>query len=552
MEDFGENGRKNQIWIEKHRPKKLDDMISHEHIIKSIRNSVKKNGLQHMLFNGQPGSGKCLEPNTKILMYNGDVKKARYINTEDKIMGDDGTCRNVLSTTSGNDLMYKVTLENGDTFTCNSVHILVLYDTVTCDVIEIPVKDIDIKNINNYRAIKSEKIIWNDDSLRIRTDILNHFFEKHATIIELDHKVCSFHYEQNMISDGIIHIAKSMGMKVDISNNICTIDTNDDFENRLYKLDIVKLKRGQYCGFEIDGNKRFVLGDFTVTHNTSMIMACAREIYKDDFHMMVLNINASEERGIDTVRTAITDFVTSKNIFCNETTYKLVILDEADEMTTDAQNILRRVIEKHSSVARFCLICNYQKKISKPIQSRCYCYQFKPLTTEEIRKKVLDISEKENITVSEKAINILSKISKGDMRKVINILQIASLTDKYIDDKCVVDSTGYILDSDIDIITKSLFVDDFKTSSRIIIDMLTDSSYSISDIIGEIGSKIIDHVMEESDEIKNILLENDIDRFTIVRMLDILSELKNIEYNITISSSDNIHVVEFISLFKKN
>jgi DNA replication protein DnaC len=114
---------------------------------------------------------------------------------------------------------------------------------------------------------------------------------------------------------------------------------------------------------------------------TSTIMACAKEMYGDNYSIMVLNINASEERGIDVIRGKIKDFVSTKGIYTEDTTnyYKLVILDEADAITSDAQAMLRRVIENHTENVRFCLICNNVKKINYALQSRCTCFKFSPL-----------------------------------------------------------------------------------------------------------------------------------------------------------------------------
>ena len=120
------------------------------------------------------------------------------------------------------------------------------------------------------------------------------------------------------------------------------------------------------------------------TGKTSTILACARQLYKGkEFNSMVLELNASDDRGIGVVRNQIMNFASTRTIFSKG--FKLIILDEADAMTKDAQNALRRVMEKFTENVRFCLICNYLTKIIPAIQSRCTRFRFGPLTTTQMK-----------------------------------------------------------------------------------------------------------------------------------------------------------------------
>ena len=119
---------------------------------------------------------------------------------------------------------------------------------------------------------------------------------------------------------------------------------------------------------------------------TSTIMACAKELYKDKYPYMVLELNASDDRGIDIVRNKITQFVLSKSLV-SMNAIKLVILDEADAMTIDAQVILRKIIEVYIANARFCLICNNIQNITPALQSRCVKFRFSPLEKNDILSK---------------------------------------------------------------------------------------------------------------------------------------------------------------------
>ena len=165
---------------------------------------------------------------------------------------------------------------------------------------------------------------------------------------------------------------------------------------------------------------------------TSTIKCCARAIYGLYTDCMILQLNASNERGIETVRTKIKNFVVNKNsIFLPkdmQSRFKLVILDEFDSMTVEAQGMLRQTIEKNSITTRFCLICNDLDKINIALQSRCALYRFAPLNSPEMKLKLIQICNQEEIKCNKDAIDAIIKISKGDMRASINILQHARLT----------------------------------------------------------------------------------------------------------------------------
>lgn len=143
----------------------------------------------------------------------------------------------------------------------------------------------------------------------------------------------------------------------------------------------------------------------------------------------VLELNASDERGIDVIRKRVKSFASQavkQNIVINGKTcppYKLIILDEADAMTKDAQNALRRVMEIYSHVTRFCIICNYVSRIIQPISSRTAKFRFKPLKAESFIDRLKFICEKEEISVNQDILDELYKISSGDMRKGITYLQ---------------------------------------------------------------------------------------------------------------------------------
>lgn len=182
------------------------------------------------------------------------------------------------------------------------------------------------------------------------------------------------------------------------------------------------------------------------TGKTSTIIALAKQIFKKEFKNRVFEFNASDERGINVVRTKIKNI--AKLSFNSNNSkipnWKLIILDEADVMTYDAQYALRRIIEEYGNTTRFCIICNYYSKIIEPIISRCSVFQFNIIKKNNIIKKLNKICLKENKKISKNVIEEIAKVSKGDMRKAINILQNCFSYNKKITIKDFNNMFGYL------------------------------------------------------------------------------------------------------------
>jgi replication factor C subunit 2/4 len=178
------------------------------------------------------------------------------------------------------------------------------------------------------------------------------------------------------------------------------------------------------------------------TGKTSTILAVARELFGSDaIKSRVLELNASHERGIDTIRHKVKEFANTKistngaSLASTSTTsttttifpYKIVILDEAENMTKDAQSALRRIMEQHTNVTRFCIICNRISQIIDPIISRCAVFRYTPMDSVSTKQRLSYIAKKENICIkNDKVYDLLIQLSQGDMRKSITMLQTTS------------------------------------------------------------------------------------------------------------------------------
>lgn len=232
------------------------------------------------------------------------------------------------------------------------------------------------------------------------------------------------------------------------------------------------------------------------TGKTSSIKAFAAEYYGDQYDLMVMEINASEERGIDTVRSKIQRFaLTTPNFYKNVSQqFKLVILDESDSMTDEAQAILRHVIEANTDKVRFCLICNFTTRIIEAIRSRCTILKFSPLGDIHIRSKIKEISKKNKINITESGINMLIKVSNGDMRSLLNLFQSLSMQDERIDQDFVSECIGYPCQKDVDFILKSLGGKRLDRNIVLLKKYIEKRCLSLNSILVELGRDIYDKI----------------------------------------------------------
>lgn len=199
------------------------------------------------------------------------------------------------------------------------------------------------------------------------------------------------------------------------------------------------------------------------TGKTSTIIALAREIYGPNYKNMVLELNASDDRGIDVVRNQIKDFASTMQIFSKG--FKLIILDEADAMTNVAQNALRRIIEKYTKNTRFCILANYAHKLNPALLSRCTRFRFSPLSEDSIKDNIQKVIIKEGLNIGSDGQSALLTLSKGDMRKALNVLQACkAATDGEISEEMIYESVGAPHPKDIETILDSILRDDWSTA----------------------------------------------------------------------------------------
>jgi replication factor C small subunit len=203
---------------------------------------------------------------------------------------------------------------------------------------------------------------------------------------------------------------------------------------------------------------------------TTLALIIAKKLYGDAWRENLLELNASDERGIDTIRTKVKDFARTKPL--GKALFKIILLDEADALTHEAQHALRRTMENFTSTCRFILDCNYSSKIIDPIQSRCAIFRFRPLKKEEIKEYLKKIAKAENLRVEEAALEAICELVEGDCRKAINLLQSCSALGKRVTEKAVYEIAGFARLSEVREVLELALEGNFSKAKERILDLM--------------------------------------------------------------------------------
>ena len=224
------------------------------------------------------------------------------------------------------------------------------------------------------------------------------------------------------------------------------------------------------------------------TGKTTAALCLSRDFYGDAYREHTMELNASDERGIDVVRETVKTFARVKSI--GEIPFKIMILDEADNMTSDAQQALRRTMERYTATCRFIMCANYSGKIIEPIQSRCAPFRFSYLPRKEQDEYLNQIAEKEKIKLTVDGLDAIFEVCSGDLRKAINTLQAAASLEKPIDAKSVYSIAGKASPADVQKMLKTALDGDFIESRKQLRDMIQKYGVAGSDIIRQIHSEV--------------------------------------------------------------
>jgi len=235
---------------------------------------------------------------------------------------------------------------------------------------------------------------------------------------------------------------------------------------------------------------------------TTAAIAIARELYGNTWHDNILELNASDERGIDVIRVKVKEFARTKAV--ENVPFKIIYMDESDALTKEAQDALRRIMEDYTQTVRFILSCNYSSKIIPPIQSRCAIFRFKPLPAAVVENVLQTVAKNEGLQIEKAAIDLIYEASEGDMRKAHNLMQACAAVSQIVDKKTVSQVVSFAEPKEIELVVKNAIAGRFVEARRILTDVMVKHGLSGIDIIKQIQKEIQELQIDEKIKIKLI------------------------------------------------
>ncbi len=230
---------------------------------------------------------------------------------------------------------------------------------------------------------------------------------------------------------------------------------------------------------------------------TASAVAIVKELCGDDWEENFLELNASDERGIDVVREKIKNFASTDWSGRAGSKPSIIFLDEADALTSDAQSALRRTMEQFSNNTRFILSCNYSSKIIDPIQSRCAVFRYAPLGDDAVEAQIRKIADAEGITLTQDGVDALVYAADGDMRKAINALQAAAVMGETVDEETVFKITATARPEEVQEMVQTAIDGDFIAARSQLRDLIVDKGIAGGDIIDQLHRSVWDLEIEE-------------------------------------------------------
>ena len=220
---------------------------------------------------------------------------------------------------------------------------------------------------------------------------------------------------------------------------------------------------------------------------TTLALTIAKQLFGEGWRENTLELNASDERGIDIVRVKVKDFARTKAI--GKVPFKICILDESDALTREAQQALRRTMENYTNTCRFFLLANYSSKIIDPIQSRCAIFRFKPLVEAEIYQVIEKVAKEEGLTLSIETKKALFEVCDGDCRRLENIMQSCAVLNKEINPELVFSMASVAKPKEVNEVLTLAAKGNFLEARKKLLNLMLEYGLSGVDIIKQIQKK---------------------------------------------------------------
>lgn len=245
------------------------------------------------------------------------------------------------------------------------------------------------------------------------------------------------------------------------------------------------------------------------TGKTTGAVVLGRKLFGLDFDDNFTEKNASDERGIDVIRGSVANI--AGTMPSGDHDFRIIFLDEADALTSDAQSALRRTMEKNTDNCRFILSCNYVSKIIPPIQSRCSIYRFGRLNDDAIISMIKYIVKHEKLKINNEGMSALLYVSEGDMRKAINTLQSASLSGDKITGETIYEISGYAQPVFVEEIIDLAFRGKFLESRNKLDVLLIDEGFAGNDVVYQVHKKLLDMALPDKMMIEMVNITGEVD-----------------------------------------
>lgn len=233
---------------------------------------------------------------------------------------------------------------------------------------------------------------------------------------------------------------------------------------------------------------------------TCAALCIAYELFGNSWRQNLLNLNASDERGIDVIRTKVKDYARTRPI--GDFPYKIIYLDESDALTSDAQHAMRRTMEMYTHTCRFILAANYSNRIIEPIQSRCAVFRFRRLSDKEIEQMFKRIARGEKLTLAPEAIKAIIYVSEGDMRRAINVLQAAAALGKKVTEKSVYEVSAAAKPEEVRQMLEFAIAGKFEEARNKLQALLIDRGLAGEDVLDQVHKEIFNLKLPERTKVE--------------------------------------------------
>jgi replication factor C small subunit len=348
-------------------------------------------------------------------------------------------------------------------------------------------------------ALKLFKISYNEISKKaeILAANVNNFLNREEMLLE----------SLPLVQQIIIVIKKAIKDRVYNEECMLTLENINFLKNADIIIDkITEIDKSGKCevyDLNVEDVHNFIGGDSPlILHNTTSALIMAKELFRDTWKGNFLELNASDDRGIDVVRHTIKDFARTMSL--GDVPFKIIMLDEADALTKDAQQALRRTMENYSNTCRFILSCNYSSKLIDPIQSRCAVFRFKPIKEEEIVDLLKEICKKEKMKINDKALKVIFDVSNGDIRKAENILQSAASLGKEVNEKVIYQIVSAAEPREVKGALESAVNGNFIDARKKLLDTMLKHGLAGIDIIKQIQKEIWNLEIKDENKLKMV------------------------------------------------